>query len=52
MQGTYICLRTPDGIGLILYVRPTSDSEIEEAKGDSSGAMAPPPVPLAKKVRV
>jgi hypothetical protein len=40
------------GIGLIVYVRPTSDSEAEEAKGDGSGAMAPPPVPPAKKVRV
>jgi len=30
---------------------PTSDSEIEEAKGDSSGAMAPPPVPPAKKTQ-
>ena len=47
----YVCA-PQTGIGLILYVRPTSDSEIEEAKGDSSGAMAPPPVPLAKKVRV
>jgi len=47
----YVC--TPQiGIGLILYVRPTSDSEVEEAKGDSSGAMAPPPVPPAKKVRI
>jgi hypothetical protein len=36
---------------LISYIRPTSDSEEEEAKGDTSGAMAPPPVPPAKKVR-
>lgn len=47
----YVCA-PQTGIGLILYVRPTSDSEIEEAKGDSSGAMAPPPVPPAKKVRI
>ena len=47
----YVCA-PQTGIRLILYVRPTSDSEIEEAKGDSSGAMAPPPVPPAKKVRV
>lgn len=37
---------------LILYVRPTSDSEAEETKGDTSRAMAPPPLPLAKKVRI
>lgn len=36
---------------LISYVRPTSDSEAEETKGDTSRAMAPPPLPLAKKVR-
>jgi len=30
---------------------PTSDSETEEAKGDGSGAMAPPPVPPAKKTQ-
>ena len=36
---------------LILYIRPTSDSEAEETKGDTSRAMAPPPLPLAKKVR-
>lgn len=35
---------------LISYVRPTSDSEAEESK-DNSRAMAPPPLPLAKKVR-
>jgi hypothetical protein len=39
------------GIALITYVRPTSDSEAEETKGDILGAMAPPPVPPAKKVR-
>ncbi len=55
MQGTYlsVALCAPEtGIGLIVYVRPTSDSEAEEAKGDGSGAMAPPPVPPAKKVRI
>jgi len=30
---------------------PTSDSEEEESKGDISGAMAPPPVPPAKKAQ-
>jgi hypothetical protein len=39
------------GVVLILCVRPTSDSEAEETKGDTSRAMAPPPLPLAKKVR-
>ena len=37
---------------LISYVRPTSDSETEETKGDTSRAMAPPPLPLAKKVSI
>lgn len=37
---------------LISYVRPTSDSEAEETKGDTSRAMAPPPLPLAKKVSI
>ena len=36
---------------LISYVRPTSDSDTEETKGDTSRVMAPPPLPLAKKVR-
>ena len=36
---------------LISYIRPTSDSEEEETKIDTSGAMAPPPVPPARKVR-
>jgi hypothetical protein len=52
MQGTYLSVQPETGTGLIIYVRPTSDSETEEAKGDSAGAMAPPPVPPAKKVRV
>lgn len=30
---------------------PTSDSEAEETKGDTSGAMAPPPLPLTKKIQ-
>jgi len=52
MQGMYLFICAADaGVVLISYVRPTSDSEAEETKGDTSRAMAPPPLPLAKKVR-
>jgi hypothetical protein len=52
MRGTYLFRAAEAEIAvLISYVRPTSDSEEEETKGDTSGVMAPPPVPPAKKVR-
>jgi len=43
-----LCSRS--SVVLISYVRPASDSDAEETK-DTSRAMAPPPLPLAKKVR-
>jgi hypothetical protein len=52
MRGTYLFRLAEVGIMvLISYIRPTSDSEEEETKIDTSGAMAPPPVPPARKVR-
>jgi hypothetical protein len=51
MQGMYLFKFVQLRVVLITYVRPTSDSDPEETKGDSSRAMAPPPLPLAKKVR-
>lgn len=49
MRGTYLFRAAEAGIVvLISCVRPTSDSEEEETKGDTSGVMAPPPVPARK----
>ena len=50
MRGTYLFVQLMRGLGLSHSVRPTSDSEEEQTKEDTSGVMAPPPVP-AKKVR-
>ncbi len=51
MQGMYHSIRAAGaGVVLISDVRPTTDSEADETKGDTSGAMAPPPLPLARKV--